>query len=190
MEAVLNRIQLERNLTNREKNLLRFTAVGLFYDLTKLFILFVFFACIKETVSFLFCFFVLMILRKNQGGLHLKHYITCLIASFLYFFLAICVMPMLPVPNKPICMLGLFTCILINYLIGPIKNLKVYKEYKDPDTISRARLQNFEIIFAYFLIYFVLLENMLLYKGMWIIIFHSLQMMAAYIRKEVKVWAN
>ena len=84
MEAALDRIQFKYGLTNRERKLLHFSFVGIIYDSTKFLMLFIFFACIEQVPLFLFDTFILILLRTNQGGMHLKHYFTCFIFSFIY----------------------------------------------------------------------------------------------------------
>lgn len=185
MEAALDKIQIEYNLSDRQRKLLQFSFIGLIYDITKFVLLFIFFACIHQITAFIFNIFLLMVLRTNQGGLHLKHYTTCFIFSFLYLFLSICVLPMLiPEVPQPLGLCIIFLCILINYIAGPQKNIKIYTELKNPENILKSKIKTSLICTIYMIVFFIFSNNILIQQGMWMIVLHTMQIVIVILKKE------
>lgn len=192
MEAALDKIQLEYNLSDRQRKLLQFSFIGLIYDITKLVLLFIFFACIHQIIAFVFNVFLLMILRTNQGGLHLKHYTTCFVFSFLYLFLSICVLPLLvPEIPQPLGLCIIFLCLLINYIAGPQKNKKIYTELKNPENVLKSKMKVSIICTVYMIAFFLFPNAVLMQQGMWMIVLHTMQIVIVImknIRKEKERW--
>ena len=137
MEAALDRIQFKYSLTDRQRKLLQFSFIGIIYDSTKFLMLFIFFACIEQVPAYIFCSLLLILLRSNQGGLHLKHYTSCFVLSFFYLFSAIAIFPDIftDIPQS-VGLIILFICMLINYSAGPQKNKKIYKITNDHTLVN------------------------------------------------------
>lgn len=183
MEAALNRIQAEYNLSEREKRLLQFSFLGILYDLSKFVMFFIFFACIHQIPSFLFNVSLLILLRTNQGGLHLKHYISCFIFSFMYLFMSICVMSAIISASQTGGLCILFVCILINYAAGPQKNRRIYSALKNPKIVKKSRINSFVISFIYLILFFIFSNNLYMQQGLWIIVFHTIQIVITILKK-------
>lgn len=186
MEAALNKIQAEYNLSEREKRLLQFSFLGILYDLSKFIMFFVFFACIHQIPAFLFNVFILILLRTNQGGLHLKHYISCFVFSFLYLFLAICIFPSVISVSLTVGLCILFICMLINYMAGPQKNKKIYSDLKDPEKVKKSKINSFIICLMYMILFFIFSNTILMQQGLWIIVFHTIQIVITILKKYRK----
>lgn len=185
MEEALDILQAKYKLSDRERKLLQFTFVGLAYDITKLILLFLYFAYIQQIPSFLFCITLQMILRQNQGGLHLKHYSSCLVLSFLYLFLAICIFPIIfSHLEKAFALLLLYICATTNYFIGPIINPKIYTKYKNIDYIQKSKNIIMFICLIYSVFCFFTIQLTLTQQGLWVIVLHTLQILFAYIKRE------
>lgn len=194
MEAVLDKIQKEYNLTERQRKLLQFSFLGIIYDVTKIGMLFVFFACIQQIPAFLFNLVLLILLRTNQGGLHLKNFISCFLFSFAYLFLAICILPMLvPDISTSLGLCILFLCMIIIYKIGPQKNLKIYTKLKDSKNVIRSKYNSILICFAFIFLYFIFSDIIFFKQGMWLIVLHTMQIVFVTInkkRKEINKWSK
>lgn len=186
MEAALNRIQAEYNLSEREKRLLQFSFLGILYDLSKFIMFFIFFACIHQIPAFLFNVSLLILLRTNQGGLHLKHYISCFVFSFMYLFMAICVMPTIISISQTVGLCILFICILINYAAGPQKNKKIYSQLKDPKIVRKSRFHSFIICFIYLILFFIFSNTLYMQQGLWIIVFHTIQIVITILKNNYR----
>lgn len=191
MEAALDRIQFKYSLTDRQRKLLQFSFIGIIYDSTKFLMLFIFFACIEQVPLFLFDTFILILLRSNQGGMHLKHYSTCFIFSFIYLFSSVCILPALFSSTSQLYGLCiLFICILTNYFIGPQKNTHIYVYLKENNNILKSKRKNVYICFTYMLLFFIFSDISLFQDGIWVFVLHTTQIVLSQIikmcRKETK----
>ncbi len=130
---------------------------------------------------YLFAAFVMLLLRTSTGGLHCKKYISCFLVSLSYMFLSIIILPGIPV-NKVFQLIFLFICMLGNYYIGPVTST-VHAPLGD-HLVKRVKLQAFLIIFFYLTITYIIPENPYIAAGFWVIILHTLQLVAARIIKK------
>lgn len=127
-----------------------------------------------------FAVMIMMLLRSSTGGLHCRTYISCFLVSFTYMFLALAVLPAIPV-NKLVQMILLFVCILCNYYIGPVTSA-VHRPLSEK-IIHRVRGQAFLIIFFYLVLTYITPENPYITAGFWVIILHTTQLIAAKLLK-------
>ncbi len=124
---------------------------------------------------------VMMLIRTATGGLHCKRYLSCLMASCSYMFLSLILLPMIPI-NKVFQMILLFLCMLCNYYIGPVTSA-VHAPLSE-NCVKRVRIQAFLIIFFYITLMYIIPECPHLTAGFWVIILHTLQLIAARIIKK------
>lgn len=187
MEAFLQKVQKDYSLTDKDIKYLKFTFTALLYDISKMVLLFVFFFLIDKTAAFLLCMSLLVLLRGNHGGLHTKHYFSCLLLSFFFLVFSICIMPAIWEVPKPVVLVGLTLCILIHYQIGPVRSEQCH--VKDPGIFNRNQFHTFIIIFAFLILSYLLPSSELMTCGFWIIVAQSVQLVIAkyiqqYKRKE------
>lgn len=130
---------------------------------------------------YLFAMAVMLPLRIAVGGLHCKTYISCFLVSFSYAFLSLIVLPMIPV-NKLYQMIFLFACMLCNYFVGPVTSA-VHVALSEQH-VSKVRTQAFVFIFFYIVALYIVPENAYMTVGFWVIILHTLQLIAARILKK------
>ena len=130
---------------------------------------------------YLFAMAVMLPLRIAVGVLHCKTYISCFLVSFSYAFLSLIVLPMIPV-NKLYQMIFLFACMLCNYFVGPVTST-VHVALSEQH-VSKVRTQAFVIIFFYIVALYIVPENAYMTVGFWVIILHTLQLIAARILKK------
>lgn len=131
--------------------------------------------------SYLFGLSVMVILRSAMGGLHFYTYISCLITSFLYLWLAIYILPNVTV-IKLLQLIILLFCILLCNHVGPITS-----KYRPPECelyFQRSTHFTCSFIFIYALILYIMPVNHYLTIGFWVIILHSLQLLLAKIPKK------
>lgn len=184
MEMILDKIQSTYSLSERDRIYLKFSLTALLYDISKIAVFLLFFSFMGKTGVFLFDMLLLILLRGNQGGLHLKHYTTCLLFSFGTLLAAIYLMPSLLVLPKPVMLFSLLLCIMINYYIGPIRSEQCRME--DTGFFKYLQLNAFLVVFVYLVVLYLFPENYLLTTGFWIIVFHSLQLAIAKSLKYTK----
>ena len=111
----------------------------------------------------------------------MEHYLTCLLMSFLVFFSAINLLPLIPV-NKPLQLCFLSFCILTNHKYAPV--VSRFRPTPDGIRIKRSKIESFFIIALFSLILFILPSNQYTTIGFWIIMLQSVQLAAAYYRKR------
>lgn len=130
-----------------------------------------------------YCFAVtvMILLRTATGGIHCKKYITCFMVSFAYMFLALTVLPLIPV-NKVFQLILLLLCMIGSYVIGPVTSV-VHVPLGD-DCVKKVKVQSFLIIFFYIVISYIIPENPCITAGFWVIILNTLQLIAARILKK------
>lgn len=132
---------------------------------------------------YFFAVTVMLLLRTSTGGLHCKTYWGCFAVSLGYMFLSINVLPLITV-NKLLQMILLFVCMLLNYYIGPVTS--AVRRPLQERVIKRVRLQAFLIIFFYLTLTYILPETPYVTAGFWVVILHTVQLIAAKILKKGK----
>lgn len=130
---------------------------------------------------YLFAVVVLILLRTATGGIHCRKYISCFLVSFIYMFLALIVLPDIPI-NKVFQLVLLFICMLCNYYIGPVTS-PVHEALED-SLVKRVKIQAFLVIFFYLTLTYIIPESTCVSAGFWIIILHTLQLIAARLIKK------
>lgn len=130
---------------------------------------------------YFFALSIMIFVRSAMGGLHLYTYAGCLLTSILYLWLAIYMLPHIAL-MKYLQTAALLLCIVICNYIGPVTS-----KYR-PDSCEKhfEQCKKFITLFIFFyaLILYIIPENKYLTVGFWVIILHSLQLIAAKIRKK------
>lgn len=158
---------------------LAFTFKSVGSELSKLLIMGIIFH--NDLSRYVFAVAVMMLMRTATGGLHCKKYVTCLLVTFSYMFLALMVLPIIEI-NKVFQLIFLFICMLSTYYIGPITS-KVHRPLNEKCT-KRVKVQAFVIIFFYLTLTYIVPENPYITAGFWVIILNTLQLVAAKILKK------
>lgn len=158
---------------------LGFLAKTLLSEISKIVIIGLFFR--KEIPFYIICMFILALLRTSTGGLHCKTYLSCLVASCFYIIFTFKILPLIPINQIP-AMILLILCAIIDYNIGPVTSdvhLPLTEKVK-----QRGRICTMVTISLFFILMYVIPENHYVITGFWIIISHTLQLIAAKIRKK------
>lgn len=178
---IQNYLQASFGYTDYQIEQIRYTVVSLLSEISKLFIMGIFFVMTHHLPQYLTAILVLLILRTCTGGLHFKHYSSCLLVSFLIFYLGICQLPSLLLP-KPAYFVLLLVCVMIHYLFAPV--VSSYRPIPNGIQVKKSKRQAFAIITVYALIMFIVPFNQYTITGFWIILLQSLQLIAAKIQKR------
>ncbi len=167
------------HLSNYQIAQITFLFKTIISELSKILIMGILF---HEKLSFyLFALFIMISIRSAMGGLHFYTYFSCLVTSILYLWLSIYILPQITLV-KYLQLALLLACILICNKIGPITSK--YRPDSCRQYFERCKKFITVFIFIYALILFIMPENQYLYIGFWVIILHSLQLIAAKIRKK------
>lgn len=151
-------------------------------DFSKILLLSIFFFTIHKINLFIPAAFILCLLRACTGGIHFKHYISCLAMSFLIFVTGICFLSYMQI-TKPLQIILLCICIIINYLCSPV--VSVFRPIPDGIKIQRSKQKSFLIIFSFMLLTFILPKNQYIDICFWMIILQSIQLFVAKIYRKV-----
>lgn len=158
---------------------LGFLAKTLLSEISKIIIIGFFFR--KELPFFFVCLFVLVLLRTSTGGLHCRTYLSCLTASCLYVIFTFKVLPLIPIGQIPAIIL-LVICAVIDYNIGPVTSdvhMPLTEKVK-----QRGRICTVTTIMVFVILMCIIPERLYTITGFWIIVSHTLQLIAAKIRKK------
>lgn len=150
--------------------------LGILSELSKLLIMAILFR--RQIIYYLFGLLVMIFLRCTMGGLHFYRYSQCLLASIIYIWLSIIVMPHILIYKYVEIILMIFS-ILICYYIGPLPSK--YRPQYSKQYLTKMRLFTSKFIFLYTLILYIIPRSKFLSVGFWIIILHSLQLVIAKI---------
>lgn len=180
--AIHNYLQDSFGYTDFQIGQIRYTVASILSEISKLILMGFFFALTGYFTQYIIAITVLLVLRTCTGGLHFKHYFSCLAVSFIILFLGVCVLPHFIFP-RPLYFAFLLVCVAINYLFAPI--VSSYRPIPNGIRIRKSKRQSFGIITIYALIMFIVPTNLYIVTGFWIIMLQSFQLLVAkLIRKE------
>ena len=166
-------IKQKYNISNYQAEQIIFVIKRLGSELSKLLIIF-----LEDFLSFLFQLIFMCFLRSFSGGFHFYSYWSCLLASVLYMSSLVFIFPNITLPlYMQIFLLSISFCIC--YLIGPV--LSKYRINFPKKQLYFCRNVTCSIIFLFSLILYIIPQNRYMVAGSWMIILHSLQLLAAKI---------
>lgn len=174
----------EFHFTNYQIKLIRYRLLSLLSETSKILlmgILFWYLGCVPE---YLFATAVLIFLRTGTGGIHLKHYTTCLFVTTAGLYSAVCLLPSAFPVTKLFALFLLFLCFLGNVYAAPV--VSCYRPEPDGLSIRKSKIQATMVICVYAALLYVTPENTFITVGFWIIILQSAQLVAAKLIKQTQ----
>ncbi len=171
----------KKSLTDYEKKLLAFYGMCFVCESTKIAIYFVIFYIAGFTKEFIAALCFMAMLRISGGGLHFKHYLSCLFASFLLLGLAILggIYLFLPLPVMLVLSLG---CLLAAYQLVPIQApTRPDATEQLIQTSKRHTAVKILLICALICIY---PKNIYVNIGFWTLVIHVVQLVIAKERRK------
>ena len=164
-----------------KKKLIKYFLLCILSEGSKIILYGLFFFRIHLFTEFLFALIILLFLRTNGGGLHFKHYTTCLIFSFLVFvasiFLGIYVNP-----NRIIAIFILIVSIPVCYWCVPITSNN--RPEPSDKLIKKSKRNTLITLSAYLMSVCILPMSRYLGILVWIVIIHILQLLLAKFLKR------
>lgn len=181
MDLLSNFIDENMNISERDKKLLLFSINCILYDVSKLLLFLLIFSLIHRLELFLFAFVILLPLRMISGGLHFKHYSSCLLFSLGYFLVVTIPLASLHLPLS-IMLPSLLLCTVINVLFGPIRSAS-RPPLPEKEIIKCKKKTLFASCFGIGLV--ILFRNTKFASvGYWTILLHSAQLVIASLLKK------
>lgn len=168
--------------SNYEIRLVRYSLLAIFSELSKFLILFFIFSMLKRELAFVTAVIVLLILRSNMGGIHFKHYLSCLFFTFMFFFISIIVLPYLLSPHTYTILFTLTLCLISNVILNPV----VAPTRPEPTAklIRKSKINAFRFIFLYIVIIYLFEDNAYLTIGFWVIVLQTLQLIFTHLIRK------
>ena len=187
MQKILNKLQTTYSFSEREISLIRYGIEAVLGEISKCLLMLAYFHILGYTLEFLVGLTILLLLRRNTGGLHMKHYWSCFLFTFVFMNIAILILPAFVTISKVEMCLILLLCIVITLQIGPVHA----KFIKNPNEllIKKSKLQVSYILTIYLVITIFLPINKYLCIGFWVILLQTIQLIIAK-NKEVKLYEN
>lgn len=181
MQLLSNFIDENMDVSERDKKLLLFSINCILYDVSKLLLFLLIFSLIHRLDLFLFAFVILLPLRMISGGLHFKHYSSCLFFSLGYFLMVTIPLANLYLPQF-ILLPSLLLCMVTNVLLGPIRSAS-RPPLPEVEIIKCKKKTLFASCFGIVLV--ILFRNTeFVSVGYWTILLHSVQLVIAALLKK------
>lgn len=181
MQLLSNFIDKNMDIGERDKKLLLFSINCILYDVSKLLLFILIFSLIHRLDLFLYAFVILLPLRMISGGLHFKHYSSCLFFSLGYFLMVTIPLAELNVPLY-IMLPSLVLCALINVFLGPIRSAS-RPPLPEAEIMKCKKKTLFATCYGIGLI--ILFQHTKFAPvGYWTILLHSMQLVIASLRKK------
>lgn len=181
MELLSKLIKQSEEISEKQKKLTIYSLKCWLYDGSKFLIFLVFFSLIQRLDMYLYAFIILLPLRLNTGGLHFKHYWSCLLFSFGYMLIVTIPLADIRLPYG-ISILLLFLCAVINGSIGPICSAS--RPALPQQEIIKYRQKGALLTCYDTLLTILFWHTHLAPVGFWTIVLHSLQLMIGNIRTK------
>ncbi len=181
MELLSKLMKQNEQLSEKQKKLAIYHLKCWLYDGSKFLIFLIFFYLIQRLDMYLYAFLILLPLRLNTGGLHFKHYWSCLLFSFGYMLIVTIPLADIRLPYD-ISILLLFVCIVINGAIGPVCSAS--RPALPQHEIKKCR-QKGALLTGYDTLLTLLFWNTHLAPvGFWTIVLHSMQLIIGNMRMK------
>lgn len=181
LQNILHMASESANLNSKEQKLLIFRIKCFLYDISKLILFLAFFAIIHQLSSFIFAFLIFYPIRQISGGLHFKHYFSCLVFSFVYMILVVAALSPLTLELAVVVPI-LAVCATVIYAIGPIRPPS--RPALSKQEFAEQRRKAFSIVCYEAVLIVLFFDSALASAGYWTIILHTLQLVMAFIIKK------
>lgn len=181
MHVISNYLDTIPELSASDKVKLNYFFSCIIYEGSKIVVFLLFFAITQHLKGFLYSMIILLPLRIISGGIHFKHYLSCLAFSFGYFYLVN--VPLMNImPSRMIVSLVLFICIIINCPVGPV--VSDSRPALSSEQIKHGRFHIFVATVYDTILTMLFYESPLAPIGFWTIVLHSMQLLIANLRKK------
>lgn len=171
-----------REYTEYEKKMNEYYWKCFISEFSKICIFFIIFLLLRLTAEYFVALFFLLLLRNHGGGLHFKHYTSCLIISFSFLYGSILLAQHIMPPKSIICITCLL-CILMGYYLVPVTSSN--RPPATPDQVKRSKRNTTVIITLFSFVICICPCNTYLNIGYWTMILHIFQLILSHINKEV-----
>lgn len=183
ISKILNRVRLLNHYDEDDIDVIRYSLEAILWEIEKMLILFIVFLLLGYIDYFLFILLVIISIRPISGGFHSETALGCLTISFLWIFLSIVVLPMIPMNTIAFIILGSVS-LLITIYHAPMKSLE-RASIENTDHNLQKKIFVF-IASALWLVWVYFSGSVYAISAFWIIILHNTQLLLEYFRRKRK----
>ena len=161
-------------------NAFHHSTISFFSEISKFFIMGIFFYATGRLPYYLWGICLLSVLRFYGGSLHRKTYMGSLLSSFAYMLVCVQLLSSFSV-SRLFQLISLFAAIVIAYRIAP--SASVYRSTPIEERLRQCKLQLYTVIFLYSVLVFIFPQNLYMLTGFWVIMMHTTYLVSAYLKK-------
>lgn len=181
MKKFLNYIQKRYNYTDYQIKVIKYFFMCMGSDCSKLLIILGFSAIIDRFVPCLISLVALVLLRTSGGGFHCERYVTCLLFSFSFTFVAIILAECVALIYS-VAILGMLISIIVAYKLVPI--VSYHRPEPPKELVKRSRITNFSFLICCTFAVIVFYENPYCILLFWICVLHTAQLILAFLCRK------
>lgn len=143
---------------------------------SKIIIFLIIFAFLHKIPEFLIALTAMFFVRTSGGGLHCKHYCTCLFLSFVILYSSIYLGINVPIPNK-YAIISLIFCAWAGYRLVPVVSSN--RPTPEPEQIKHSKEQTLIILLTFCVLTCICPDNQYMNICIWTIYIHVIQLLLA-----------
>lgn len=181
MNALNEYMTNEMKISPSEQKFLIYKLKRILYDLSKLVLLSLFFYSLGYFREFLFAALIAAPLRVYSGGLHFRHYMSCLLFSLGYFSLVIYGLGAIPLPLH-VCAVLMLLCSIMNFCLSPVQSPS--RPALPAAEVQGLKQKTFILTIYCALMILLFYHTPLAPVGYWTILLHSAQLVIANMRRK------
>ena len=186
-EHFLNQIQMSYQFTDLEMKRLEYTVKAVSSEFFKILLLTLLFYHLGYLQEFLVGTLFLVTIRLNCGGLHMNHFLSCLLFTTVFMLLCVIILPAYVSLSYVLKIIALVVCIAVTFIIGPIASKK--RPPIPAETLRHYRNTTVSLLILYSIILIFLFPKTNPYAEIcfWIIVLQTVQLIGAKIAQKGEV---
>lgn len=178
--GILQRIRSLNLYSEDDIDMMRYSLQAFLWETEKIIILLLVFALVGYQDFFLVTLAALITIRVNAGGYHSDTPVKCLLITFFIFFLAIIVLPQIPLNNLGVLMVAGFS-LLATLMAAPVVSLERRAIIKTKT--STSKIISF-VITVIWLALAIFMFQTYSHPVLWIIFLQNVQLLMEYFRRK------
>jgi len=182
---ILNRIRRETEYDEDDIDVMRYTLEAILWEVEKTIYLFLIFLALGAHWQFLAAIVAVMTIRPTAGGFHSSTALGCFLWTLFGLSLAIFVLPLIPLENITIILVGIFS-LAVTFIATPVRS-KQKEEIADKSKDKQKKYRATIITIAWFILLFVSQDFFLTAVAMWVIFLQNVQLIIEYVRMSLGI---
>jgi len=182
---ILDRIRNETEYDEDDVDMMRYSLEAILWEVEKTIYLFLLFLVLGAHWQFFAAIVAVMTIRPTAGGFHSSTVWGCFFWTLFGLILAIFVLPLIPMENITVILVGLFS-LAVTFIATPVRS-KQMESVADTSKDTQKKYRATIITIAWFILIFFTQDFFLTAVAMWIIFLQNLQLIIEYVRKNLDI---